>query len=68
MHLHASQFLLLALRHQVVELSSAVANQSSQVAHKLVDEALPLHLADHVPVVVIPEGGQQSLNITNTII
>lgn len=54
-YLHARQLLLLALRHQAVELGGAVADQSSQVAHKLVDEALALHLADHVPVVVIPE-------------
>lgn len=54
-HLHASQFLLFTIGHQVVELSSTVANQSPQVAHKLVDKALALHLADHVPVVVIPK-------------
>lgn len=53
-HLHARQLLLLALGHQAVELGGAVADQSPQVAHKLVDEALALHLADHVPVVVIP--------------
>lgn len=56
-YLHARQFLLLALRHQTVELGGAVADQSSQVAHKLVDEALALHLADHVAVVVVPERG-----------
>lgn len=53
MDLHASQFLLLALGHQVVELSGAVANQSPQVANKLVDKTLSLYLADHVSVVVI---------------
>lgn len=53
-YLHARQLLLLALRHQAVELGGAVADQSSQVAHKLVDEALALHLADHVAVVVVP--------------
>lgn len=56
-YLHSRQFLLLALRHQAVELGGAVADQSSQVAHKLVDEALALHLADHVAVVVVPERG-----------
>lgn len=55
MHLHASQFLLFAFSHQVVELSSTVANQSPQVAHKFVDEPLALHLADHVSIVVIPK-------------
>lgn len=54
-HLHASQFLLFALGYQAVELSSTVANQSSQVAHKLVDKAFALHLADHVPVIIIPK-------------
>lgn len=60
-YLHARQLLLLALRHQVVELGGAVADQSSQVAHKLVDEALALYLADHVAVVVIPEHGGKEL-------
>ena len=53
--LNAGQLLLLTLSHQVVELSSAVANQSPQVTHKLIDKALALHLADHVPIIVIPE-------------
>lgn len=55
MNLHAGHFLLLTLAHQGVELGSAVANQSPQVAHKLVDEPLPLHFADHVTVVIIPK-------------
>lgn len=57
-YLHSRQFLLLALRHQAVELGGAVADQSSQVAHKLVDEAFALHLADHVAVVIVPERGR----------
>lgn len=60
-HLYAGQFLLLTLGNQGVELGGAVADQSSQVAHKLVDEAFALHLADHVPVVIIPERGGKEL-------
>lgn len=58
LQLHPCQFLLFALRHQVVELGGAVANQSPQVAHKLVDESLALHFADHVSVVVVPVMGR----------
>lgn len=64
MNLHASHFLLLALCHQGVELGCTVANQSSQVTHKLIDEALALHFADHVSVIVIPAREQENEMVT----
>lgn len=58
--LHPCHFLLLTLCHKVVELCSAVANQSSQVTHKLVDKTFALHFADHVSVIIVPEEKQES--------
>ena len=46
---------LLGLLYQATELAGRVAQQLLQVADELVDEPLAVHLADHVPVVVIPE-------------
>ena len=52
---------LLCLLHQATELAGRVAQQLLQVADELVDEPLAVDLADHDPVVVIPESPRQLL-------
>ena len=45
----------LRLLDQLAQLTGGVAQQLLQVADKLVDKPLAVHLADHVSVVVIPQ-------------
>merc|ERR1719474_1296416 len=55
--------LCLRLRHESTQLTGRVANKLFQVAHKLVDESLPVHLTSHITIVVVSQRSGQLLII-----